>query len=366
MRYITSKCPNCGYTLRFMDREKASDMELFGQPFTICPSCRNILKNGHKEFIMMSSFDRIKYHIPSIIWAVIIGAIVGILVVEGVGSLFLGGKTLSEDETRTIMIIGMIVGVIIFELLFFWRCEVNFKKQKEQSIERTRDKEYLDTLLGIGLISKERYDAFIQQYGTINKNVDSKEKKNTEKIYSSQKNITDDIKIDVKKKSSQEKNIDINNVVKTYSQKISSYIDDNIDNFCNKIGISDSGYIYHKYLAYLIFVFEFNSDKEIKNNPKLYLDKIIDELFKVNKTLKSNESQKNKIKESIIDAHENLKWIWENDILIIQYIMAFAKDIGDEDLPDDINEVIKTEYANEITNMIKYFSSEILNAKNKK
>lgn len=355
MRYITSKCTNCGQILRLRERVTSSDMELFGKPFSICPKCGIILINNHKEYIMMSKFDRIKYHISSILWAALFGVLIG---------GWIGTSIFVED--KTLAIVSIIVGVIAFELLFYWRCEVNFNEQKNKSIERTRNKEYIDTLLGIGLISKEKYDDFVQQYGIISENDDIIKTNKAEKKQLSKKNITDDIKIDVSKKSSQDRNVDINNIVKTYSQKISSYIDCNIDSFCNKVGISDSGFIYHKYLAYLIFVFEFNSGKEIKNNPKLYLDKIIDELFKDNKTLKSNESKKNKIKKSIIDAHENLKWIWENDILIIQYIMAFAKDIGDEDLPDDINEVIKTEYAIEITNMLNYFSSEILNHKNKK
>lgn len=208
MHYISSRCSKCNFLIRPYSRANSKDMETFGIPFDVCPSCKSVLRNGHKEYIMMSKLDIFKYYIPSAIFGPVIGLFVGGIV----------GSLLFQDN-RTGFIISLILGALIIEILFLRSCNKNFNEQRDKSIERTRSKRYLDTLLYLNFIDDQQYDDFTDLYDVIDDtdddtlkkdNKDLSKRKNNNSIDNNEENDNFDIKY---KKLQKLKNLYDNDII---------------------------------------------------------------------------------------------------------------------------------------------------------
>lgn len=138
--YTRKTCGKCGFVIQPMKKDN-DDFEM-GNPFSVCPNClATLVTSRREEFIMFKWTSYIKYFG----WRAFGGFFVGLLV----------GATVSDyGYDMTYIVAG------IFSVLFALTKIKRFKEDKEDSLERIKDYDYLNSLYQANLISKDKFDQY--------------------------------------------------------------------------------------------------------------------------------------------------------------------------------------------------------------
>ena len=143
-RYVKESCPKCNKVLSGWHRD-AGLLEI-GEPLFKCPYCNAIIiKKNRAEFIMFNPWLYFRYFIWPILSSLIISYVIGLLL----GYVFF--------SKSSYVIYSIIFGIIIFSL-FMLQMIKNFKREKKESLERTKDINYLTALYSIKAYITILYD----------------------------------------------------------------------------------------------------------------------------------------------------------------------------------------------------------------
>lgn len=145
--YVTKRCNNCGYIIQ--PRKSSTGLNM-GHPFVKCPNCETLQLDGEKkEYIMWKPFDYLAYFIPQLLVSWLIGFLIGGLIWGFI-----------DDSNSLLLWIPCIVIMIAYMSLVY----KGFKEEKIESIKRTKNQEYLEEIYKYNLITKKKYDEFIDLY----------------------------------------------------------------------------------------------------------------------------------------------------------------------------------------------------------
>lgn len=135
MIYSTSICPHCKNIIS----QKTNPVKEIANPFEKCPLCGEIYKNSYKEeWITKSPLKRFLFFIQGPVWARAL--IIPLLCC----SLFL--QSLETSVIWLIWLCGFFIWITL--AWFFYRNK--FQESIETSLERTKNKDYLELLVKSG------------------------------------------------------------------------------------------------------------------------------------------------------------------------------------------------------------------------
>ena len=130
--YEWKSCRKCNAVLDYR-RKPLVELKL-GNPLVVCPKCGNVMLSGKKEYIMMNETEkRFLYFEP------MFASFFVMLFIAWVVETFY----------------GMLIAIIFFigtEALYSIYCRFTVKSMIKESIERTKDEEYLEQLKKYNMI----------------------------------------------------------------------------------------------------------------------------------------------------------------------------------------------------------------------
>ena len=153
MEYITTKCPDCGYTFEFMTPK--SKIPELGVPYRICPECKRILINKYqKEIIQRPNFKN-EYYTKYSISLLILIFFIWIVIRLGLGEII-----------DSLLIIFLITTALCSLIVVYLTKNIkyNYNKLFSDSINRLRNKEYVNLLLKLNLLNKDDILKFKEKY----------------------------------------------------------------------------------------------------------------------------------------------------------------------------------------------------------
>lgn len=155
--YVKKSCSKCGFSIQPYTRDTRYDKLKIQNPFSKCPKCGTTLIDKHcKEIVMFKDLDYVIYFGYRLLWDATLLSFLGAFVI-----IMLINVLFKKDfGNLTVFIITMIP----FYVLFFLKFKKEFMEEKEESLKRTRNSKYLKSLLDSNLITKEKYDKFIETY----------------------------------------------------------------------------------------------------------------------------------------------------------------------------------------------------------
>lgn len=145
MIYSTSRCPYCNMVVN----RKTNPVPEIGNPFEVCPYCRNTYLNKNKsEWITKSPIDRVLFFLNSGVWAR--AFICPMLVI-----LPLTDKLNATELMVPLWAIAFMFWIVV-GFLVHKKCA---QKDIEASLKRTEDLEYLE------LLKKAGFDLYPERRG---------------------------------------------------------------------------------------------------------------------------------------------------------------------------------------------------------
>lgn len=153
-RYVKESCPNCKTVISGWHHDPGL-LEI-GNPLIQCPKCKtNLVVNNTAEYIMFNPWLYFRYFVWSIIGGIIFSFVIGYII---------SGLISSESDTK--FTLAIVFGAVLF-CLFLARAIHVFKQEKKESLERTKDKQYLKALYQVKLISEKKYKEVQEYYKNI-------------------------------------------------------------------------------------------------------------------------------------------------------------------------------------------------------
>lgn len=148
--YRKKYCPNCKNVIKGWEHNDGTLR--MGNPLLICSKCHTILvDNQMVEYVMFTPWLKFRFlfwrEVASIFLSLIIGAIV---------SYLFFGENFNFIEVLIISIVPWII--------LYIRGKRTFENEKDESLKRTNNKEYLRNLCITGLISVEKYEKMLDYY----------------------------------------------------------------------------------------------------------------------------------------------------------------------------------------------------------
>jgi len=170
-RIITKvRCPKCGFSCS--DSQSIYSHDPIGIPFIKCPKCGEVIYAPmvHREWIQLSPINKIFAISSKSILPFIISFIIAFITSVSLKPLF---SSMSGVAYGIVILLTLAVGFILGEYLT--ACiqihSDSFKQVCIQSLNRTRNKEYLQLIKGAGKIYSEEIPRFIIGANGVNKHI---------------------------------------------------------------------------------------------------------------------------------------------------------------------------------------------------
>lgn len=160
-RYTTESCPHCNAVIRGWHSNQGTLK--IACPFIRCPNCGAILTEDNKiEYVMFEAWDYIKWFSPTFIGGIFLSAVAAAAVATLVGPRLLPSPREGSLIGSPLFFACWATIYILFIALSFRK----FMKEKRESLERTRDPRYLETLLQAGLLTPDQHKRAREYYAS--------------------------------------------------------------------------------------------------------------------------------------------------------------------------------------------------------
>lgn len=158
---VTSRCPKCGHFLRIM--EPLRKKQNMGAPFTVCPTCKTILKDGYKkEYINYGVYDIFKWYETRMGGLIFIWTFIATFLSAIIPDFF-GFKAGSNEIKMAIIVLFLFFEFVPIYLLYLYN-KPEFEVQKNASIMRLKNENYQNVLITLGFCTKKQIDDFLIKY----------------------------------------------------------------------------------------------------------------------------------------------------------------------------------------------------------